>query len=79
LRIADVRLTSQGSSSLSLGFAIREADLKAAMEALHREFFAAPDRNVFAVPEVAPARASQPAGVGQAVSPAFRPQAAPAQ
>jgi aspartate kinase len=79
LRIADVRLTSQGSSSLSLGFAIREADLKAAMEALHREFFAAPDRNVFAVPEVAPVRASQPAGVGQAVSPAFRPQAAPAQ
>jgi aspartate kinase len=78
LRITDVRLTSQGSSSLSLGFAIREADLQAAMEALHREFFAAPDRYVFAVPECAPVRASQAAGVGQAVSPAFQPQAAPA-
>ena len=42
LQGADVRLASQGSSSLSLGFVIREADLQAAMEALHREFFAAP-------------------------------------
>jgi aspartate kinase len=59
LRNIDVRLTSQGSSSLSLGFAIREADLQPAMEALHREFFAAPDRDVFAVPELAPSRAGQ--------------------
>ncbi len=61
LQIADVRLTSQGSSSLSLGFAIREADLQGAMEALHREFFAAPDRKVFAVPETAPLCAPQAA------------------
>jgi aspartate kinase len=49
LQIADVRLTSQGSSSLTLGFAIREADLQPAMEALHREFFAAPDSQIFEV------------------------------
>jgi len=78
LRITDVRLTAQGSSSLSLGFAIREADLQAAMQALHGEFFAAPDRSVFAVPEIALLRASQPAGVGKAVSPSFQPQTAPA-
>ena len=59
LRNIEVRLTSQGSSSLSLGFAIREADLQPAMEALHREFFAAPDGDVFAVPELAPSRAGQ--------------------
>jgi aspartate kinase len=68
LQVADVRLTSQGSSSLSLGFAIREADLHAAMEALHREFFAYPDRHVFAAPESAILRALQPA-----------PQTSPAQ
>jgi len=51
LRTTDVRLTAQGSASLSLGFAIREEALPAAMDALHREFFACPDPTVFAVPE----------------------------
>ncbi len=58
LQIADPRLTSQGSSSLSLAFAVRETNLRPALEALHREFFAAPDRHVFAVAESAPARAA---------------------
>jgi hypothetical protein len=78
LQIADVRLTSQGSSSLCLGFAIREADLQAAMEALHREFFAAPDRNAFAVPECAPVRASQPASQASQLRQSSQPQAATA-
>jgi aspartate kinase len=47
LQVTDVRLTSQGSSSLSLGLVIPEADLQAAMEALYREFFAAPDGELF--------------------------------
>ncbi len=42
LRLTGIRLTSQGSSSLSLGFVIPEADLKLAMKALHSEFFGAP-------------------------------------
>jgi aspartate kinase len=61
LRGTDVRLMSQGSSSLSLGLAICEADLLAVMEALHREFFAAPDREVFAAPEIGPVRGFRPA------------------
>ena len=43
LHATDIRLTSQGSSSLSLGFVVPEGDLQPAMEALHREFFAVPD------------------------------------
>lgn len=69
LQITDVRLTAQGSSSLALGFAIPAADLQPAMEALHREFFAAPDRSIFAVREGAPVRASQTAPLGAALSP----------
>jgi aspartate kinase len=79
LQIADVRLTSQGSSSLSLGFAIREAQLQAAMEALHREFFAVSDRNVFAVPEVAPLRALQATSQASQLRQSIQPQAAPAR
>ncbi len=74
----DVRLMSQGSSSLSLGFAIREADLQAAMEALHRELFATPNRDVFAVPEIAAARPPQPAFQAGPLRPSGQPQAAPA-
>jgi aspartate kinase len=55
----EVRMASHGSSSLSLGFVIREADLHSALEALHREFFAAPDRSVFVAPEQAVWRTSQ--------------------
>ncbi|HVN03727.1 MAG TPA: aspartate kinase [Bryobacteraceae bacterium] len=73
LRGMEVRLTSQGSSSLSLGFAIRETDLPAAMEALHREFFAAPDTRIFAAPEPAAWHAPQAAA---RVRPAGRPQPA---
>jgi len=74
----DVRLTSQGSSSLSLGFVIREADLQAAMEALHREFFAAPDSKAFAVPESAPWRTSQTAFQPSQLRQSSQRQAAPA-
>ncbi len=51
LESANVRLTSQGSSSLSLGFVVPEENLRAAVQALHREFFAAPDAAVFAATE----------------------------
>ncbi|MGA2576803.1 MAG: aspartate kinase [Bryobacteraceae bacterium] len=78
LQLTGVRLTSQGSSSLSLGFAIREVDLQPAMEALHREFFAAPDRDVFAVGEYAPASASQAASQPSQRRPSGQPQALPA-
>jgi len=79
LHITDVRLTSQGSSSLSLGFAIPEADLQAAMQVLHREFFAAPDREVFAVLELAAWRASQPASQVSQLRGTSQTQAAPAR
>src|SRR5580658_593182 len=79
LHHTDVRLTAQGSSSLSLAFAIREADLQAAMEALHREFFAAPDTDVFAVPESAPLRVSQPASQASRLRQSSQVQAAPAR
>jgi aspartate kinase len=60
LQVTDLRLTSQGSSSLNLGFVVPEADLPPAMEALHKEFFAAPDATVFARSDVAPARLALP-------------------
>ena len=56
LQMTDVRLTSQGSSSLSLGFAVPEADLHAVLETLHREFFAVPDAGIFAAVDLGPAR-----------------------
>jgi aspartate kinase len=55
LRATELRLTAQGSSSVSLGFAIPEADLLASLGALHGEFFAVPDQTVFAPAEVVPA------------------------
>jgi len=61
LSATDVRLISQGSSSLSLGIAVPESDLRLAVEALHAEFFATPDGEVFAAPEFAPLGARQPA------------------
>jgi len=39
----DLRLTGQGSSPLSLGFAVPEALLQESLAALNAEFFAAPD------------------------------------
>jgi hypothetical protein len=61
LSATDVRLTAQGSSSLSVGIAVPELDLRLAVEALHAEFFATPDREVFAAPEFAPLGARPPA------------------
>jgi aspartate kinase len=61
LSATDVRLTSQGSSSLSLGIAVPELNLRLAMEALHAEFFATPDREVFAAPDFARSSARQSA------------------
>jgi aspartate kinase len=51
LEAVDVRMTSQGSSSLAVGFLVPESQLRAALEALNREFFAAPDAAVFAAPD----------------------------
>ena len=78
LRVTDVRSISQGSSSVSLGFVVPEADVRAAVEALDREFFAAPDLEVFAAPEFAPWRAAQPANRESYIRPAGQPRVAPA-
>jgi hypothetical protein len=48
------------------------------VEALDREFFAAPDLEVFAAPEFAPSRATQPANRGSYYRRAGQPQVAPA-
>ncbi len=45
----NVRMVSQGASSLNLGFVVNAADLRAAVEALHNEFFSALDPEVFDV------------------------------
>jgi aspartate kinase len=56
----DVRMIAQGSSSLSLGFAMPESQLQSSMEALDREFFATADPEIFAAPQVARSRDAQP-------------------
>jgi aspartate kinase len=43
----NIRMISQGASLLNLSFVVKEADLRAAVEALHREFFSELDSNVF--------------------------------
>jgi aspartate kinase len=48
LRRSDVRMLAQGSSRLSITVVIPEAGLTAAVEQLHREFFHAPDPEIFA-------------------------------
>ena len=73
LETLDVRLASQGSSSLSLGFAIPEGNLRAAMSTLHQEFFATPDLAAF-VPRPAdtarvPQLTTETGGVGHAGHP----------
>ena len=68
LRHADIRMTAQGSSRLSISVAIPEAGLGAAVEELHREFFRSPDAEIFAAtPEAErahPAVAEAAAGEG---------------
>jgi hypothetical protein len=60
LSATDVRLISQGSSSLSLGIVVPEMDLRPAVAALQAEFFATPDREVFAAPEFVPLGVRRP-------------------
>ena len=43
----NIRMISQGASLLNLSLVVAEADLKRAVEALHREFFAQLDPAVF--------------------------------
>ena len=47
LESVNIRMISQGASLLNLSFVIAEADLKRAVESLHREFFAQLDPAVF--------------------------------
>ncbi len=44
----NVRMISQGASLLNLGVVVAQADLRGAVEALHREFFSEVDPTVFA-------------------------------
>jgi aspartate kinase len=48
LKDAGIRLMAQGSSRLSMSFAIPEAALAASIEKLHHEFFRSPAADVFA-------------------------------
>jgi len=43
----NIRMISQGASLLNISFVVKEADLHAAVEALHREFFSELDADVF--------------------------------
>jgi aspartate kinase len=45
----NVRMTAQGSSRLSMSFAVPEAAMTGCVERLHREFFGTPDPSLFAV------------------------------
>ena len=47
LESINIRMISQGASLLNLSLVVAEADLKRAVEALHREFFAQLDPAVF--------------------------------
>jgi len=47
LRNANVRMISQGASRLNISVVVPAADLKGAVESLHREFFANPDPAAF--------------------------------
>jgi len=47
LESINIRMISQGASLLNLSFVVAEADLKRAVDALHREFFAELDPAVF--------------------------------
>jgi aspartate kinase len=47
LELVNIRMISQGASLLNLSLVVAEADLKRAVEALHREFFSQLDANVF--------------------------------
>jgi len=43
----NIRMISQGASLLNISLVVKEADLRGAVEALHREFFSELDENVF--------------------------------
>jgi aspartate kinase len=43
----NIRMISQGASLLNISFVVKEADLRGAVEALHREFFSELDADVF--------------------------------
>ncbi|HUI54906.1 MAG TPA: lysine-sensitive aspartokinase 3 [Bryobacteraceae bacterium] len=48
----NIRMISQGASLLNISFVVKEADLRATVEALHQEFFADLDPDVFERSEV---------------------------
>lgn len=48
LRGVDVRMNAQGSSLLTLCFAVPEKDVRRSVESLHREFFSTIDPEIFA-------------------------------
>ena len=47
LKDINVRMISQGASLLNISLVVRSADLHAAIESLHREFFENPDPMAF--------------------------------
>jgi aspartate kinase len=53
LKDVNIRMISQGASLLNLGFVVAEKDLHRAVKALHEEFFAALDPEVFELNEAA--------------------------
>ena len=47
LKDINVRMISQGASLLNISLVVAAADLRSAVESLHREFFANPDPAAF--------------------------------
>ena len=47
LRAINVRMIAQGASLLNLSVVVADTDLRAAVEALHTEFFSTLDERVF--------------------------------
>jgi len=77
LGVTGVRLTSQGASSLHVGFAVPERDLRMALGVLHHEFFSAPDPAVFCAPELVSAPAPRALQPGRTSPPAPSGRVAP--
>lgn len=75
----NIRMTSQGCSQTSISFAVPKSEVAILVERLHREFFRAPDAEIFAAtPESARRVPALPASTGNGSLPACAPIELPA-
>jgi aspartate kinase len=73
LKDTGIRMTSQDFSPRSMSFAVAEASLPLTVENLHREFFRAPDPEVFAAADGARRVPEEETARTEAVKVSFRP------